>query len=31
MGKDYDTSIKIEDFCEIHKAIFSDLYRILKK
>lgn len=30
MGKDYDTSLKLDDFEEIHKAIFSDLYRILK-
>ena len=31
MWKDYDTSIKVDDFIQIHKAIFSDLYRILKK
>lgn len=30
MWKDYDTSIKVEDFVQIHKCIFSDLYRILK-
>lgn len=30
MGKDYDTSIKIEDFIEIHEKLFKDIFRVLK-
>jgi len=31
MGKDYDTSMEVNDFIEIHKQLLKDIFRVLKK